>query len=354
MKFKIALLTLAIIVSTSPAFATTGPVELELGGFFKGYMAYSDQDNAPTSAGVHNLDILRHTEVHFNGETKLDNGTKVGVHIEASADEGDSFAIDESLLYAEGDWGKINFGAKDGAAYLLQVAAPSADKDIDGVRQQIQPVNLTAFGTAIGETDYDQNISGKVDKITYFTPLFEGLQAGVSYTPDSDASRGGNGNALDGDDTAATSNIWDFAARYEHKFGDVKVITGAGYTHAEAETGPANDREAWNAALNLGFGNFNIGAAYQNDDEGSATDDVDYTAIGVSYKMDKFLLGASYYNKNDNVGTQVDTDRYAAGVTYSYAPGIALRSSISHLSSDISGSGDFDATSVVVGTSIDF
>jgi hypothetical protein len=33
---------------------------------------------------VHSVDLLRDTEVHFGGETTLDNGLTVGAHIEAS------------------------------------------------------------------------------------------------------------------------------------------------------------------------------------------------------------------------------------------------------------------------------
>ena len=108
-------------------------VTLDLGGHMKGYVGYVDQD---TNAGTENreLDIFRETEIHFTGETTLDNGLTVGFHAEADADGADGFNLDESYAYFSGSWGRVNFGEEDGAAYLLQVAAPSADSNIDGLR----------------------------------------------------------------------------------------------------------------------------------------------------------------------------------------------------------------------------
>ena len=353
MKNKILPLAVASFLFSSPAFAE--PIDVKVGGYLKAYTNYTEQDDA--GSDVNDFDILRRTEVHFDAKTKLDSGLMVGVHIEGIADPGADFTVDESLVYLSGEWGNINFGAKDGAAFLLQVAAPSADKDIDGVRQQIQPVNLTAFGLPVGETDYDQNISAKSDKITYITPLLSGFQAGVSYTPEVEDSRGGNGNSLDDDDTTASTDVIDAAVRYETKLSDVKIVTGAGFTNAKVETGPLDDRQAWNIGATLGFGGLSVGAAYMQDDEGSEDDDVTYTVVGVDYKLpsnDKISVGASYYNKDDQVGTEIETDRYIAGINYKYAPGIAFRSSVSHLTAEEDGGEEFEATSIVAGILVDF
>ncbi|PZP57458.1 MAG: hypothetical protein DI586_00035 [Micavibrio aeruginosavorus] len=357
MKFQASILTcLCAAIFAIPAHAAENEngFDIELGGYMKVYGNYTDQDSASAGPGVNKTGILRSSEIHFNAEKTLENGLKIGVHVEGQADAGDDFDTDETFLYASGDWGQINFGGKDGAAFLLQTAAPSADRDIDGVRQQIVPINTTALGVPVGETDYDHNISAKNDKITYLTPLYSGLQAGVSYTPELDASRGNNGNSIDGDDAAPTSDIWDMALRYQSTIEDVKITTGAGYTHATAETGGAEDRDAWNAGLVLGYDAFSIGVSYQVDDEGSEDDDVSYLAVGGNYKIDKLTLGLSYYHKEDDVGTEIDTDRYTGGLSYTLSPGVQFRSSMSQYKIDVAGGEEFDATSAVVGILVDF
>lgn len=332
------------------------PVELHLGGYFKGYAALTEQDSLP-GTDVRDFDLLRVTEIHFDGKSELDNGLTVGAHIEIGADIGESSEIDESYVYFSGGWGRINLGARDGAAFILQVAAPAADRDVDGVRQQVQPVNFTAAGIVAGETDYDQNISAKADKVTYITPDFGGLQAGFSYTPEVAPSRGGNGDDFDNDGTTANNDVLDLAVRYEHDFEILKLTTGAGYSQAERELTPLagtdDHRNAWNAGLNIGFGNFAVGGSYQHDDEGSNTGDVVYKVLGAAYKHNDILIGVSYYSK-DNEITDLDIDRYTAGVTYTYAPGMEFRGSISRLTAEANDAENLNATSGLLATIISF
>ena len=70
--------------------AVAGPakadgIKLDLAGHFKGYVTWESQDTAPGTNEQH-VDILRETEIHFTGETTLDNGLTVGVHHEADID----------------------------------------------------------------------------------------------------------------------------------------------------------------------------------------------------------------------------------------------------------------------------
>jgi hypothetical protein len=376
-----------LVMAAAPAHAQ---VELDIGGYFKGYGAYVDQDEDSTTdfdagepgvqAGeVNDFDMIRDTEIHFTGETTLDNGLTVGAHFETDADGGDSLDVDESYAYFTGNWGRVNLGDEDGAAYLLQVAAPSADENIDGIRQFVQPVNysrLANLGVTSfeAEFDYDQDVSGKDSKLTYMTPIFSGFQAGASFTPDT----GGAADDLEG--IGADNEIGEFGAtyeigaRYEGQFDMVGVIVGAGYSMSELEAEDAtpavgdvtDDRAAWNVGLDLNIGAFGIGAAYTEDDLGEealavGTGDGEETfVVGVDYTTGPFKLGASYFNQDYSLGTDgLETDRYSGGVTYTYGPGMTFRGSVGYIEHDASvnlfGTDDeTDATYVTVGTQINF
>jgi hypothetical protein len=376
---KLLLSTAAIAGMAMIANPAAAQVKLELGGYFKGYGAYVDQDEPSTTASgdeVNGFDIIRDTEVHFGGETTLDNGLTVGAHIEAQADGGDAFGVDESYVYFAGGWGRVNFGAEDGAGYLLQVAAPSADSNIDGIRQYVQPVNYTVLALASGASpaagtvtaggiDYDMDQSAKSDKFTYLSPIMNGFQAGVSFSPDTDAaaSLAGIGTDEVEDGTGAT---YEGAVRYEGQFNNVGVILGAGYAHSENEretTIPAvsQDRKAWNVGADFDIGPFGVGVAYREDDGGtnsSATVDEEETlVIGVDYTTGPFVLGASYYDQNNTFTVKNDDlQRYSGGVTYTYGPGMTFRGSIGHIQHEDSTAAnpDADATYVTLGTQINF
>jgi len=257
-----AAIALGVVAFSGPAAAQ---VSLDIEGHMKGYMSWVDQDTTndspfaeavgiaiidDTSEDERSVDILRETEVHFTGETTLDNGLTVGIHIETDIDRADNFNTEEGYAYFSGAWGRVNFGLEDGAGYLLQVAAPSADSNIDGIRQYVQPVNYSimgfydtgaaanihdlsvkslyrgidpntgvafvadanfhdvdgsetvtagdirlgdagaaAFGAGMPELfrfDYDMAVSGYSNKLTYLTPVFNGFQLGASYTPEID------------------------------------------------------------------------------------------------------------------------------------------------------------------------
>ncbi len=348
---------LGAVLAAYPAQAQDAQgVQLKLGGYFKGYVNYVDQDEA-TGSGVRNVDILRQTEVHFDGKTTLDNGLTVGTHIEGRVDVGDDFTVDETYIFFSGDWGRVNFGATYGTPYIMQVVAPAADTNVDGRLQLFNPVNFAAAGLTaanIGETDYDHDVSAKSDKISYISPMFSGFQAGISYTPEvGDSSRALSGNASDVDDTTASSDVWDVAVRFENEMEDFTYRIGAGYTKAQVETGTAEDREAWNIGLDFDIGAFGVGVTYQEDDLGDADDDVTYTVVGVDYTMGSVVYGASYYNKDNSIN-DIDFDRYSVGATYTYGPGMTFNSSIGYYDIEESGVDDVNATAIMLGTNIKF
>lgn len=373
----LATTAVALLAFTSaPAFAQgdQSALSLGLGGYWIGYVTYASQDTAAGSEERH-IDILRDTEVHFKGETTLDNGLTVGVLIEAAADMGDSFALDTSTMYLSGSWGRLGFGGDDGAAFLLQVAAPSADANYDGLRQLIQGVNYgvapAAFtGLSAMEWDYSQDVTSTSDKVSYMSPVFNGFQAGVSYTPDVQAtSYTGNQeataasrslNGVNSDDVAgAYGASWDVAARYNGQFESVDLTLGGGYTHVDHEEDAASedDLTAWNLGAALKFGQFGLGVVYTENDNGTDPEnETDILVLGVDYTSGPWVLGASWYNREDEnfAGTDdLDTDRYSGGVTYSYGPGMTFRGSVHHITHDV-GASDMDATTFLLGSQVNF
>jgi outer membrane protein OmpU len=359
---------IGLALAATPAHAASNGLKLDLGGWFKGYGAWVDQDvedDADAANGDYNdLDVVRHTEVHFGGETTLDNGLTVGVHIESEADGGDSFDVEESYAYFSNGMGRINFGAEDGAAYLLQVEAPSADDNYDGLRQYVNPTNyavMTDGAAAINSipslagdvaVDYDNAVTGYADKLTYLSPIFNGFQFGASYTPDGDYA---NDFGVGTDDVEnAFGDSYELAARYEGQFNNVGVILGAGYVTQSLEQeevggagagDPTDDRTSWDAGADFDIGPFGIGVSYLNDDRGDldttggvvddAIDEEEIWVFGVDYTTGPFKLGASYYDGENTFGRNgLETQRWTGGVVYTYGPGMTFRGSVSQVQHD--------------------
>ncbi|MCB9964834.1 MAG: porin [Rhodospirillales bacterium] len=413
-KLLLSSVALCGLTFAMPAMAGDG-VKLELGGYYQGYLAYIDQDTAAGSK-ERNLDWLQNTEIHFNGETTLDNGLTVGFHAEGEADNNDAMEIEESYAYFSGAWGRVNAGAENGAVYLLQVAAPSADSNVDGIRQLINPFNyaltdmgaldnayaangviIDVAGGASGDvraisalsggvpgdslfsTDYDDDISGYANKLTYMTPVFSGVQLGASYTPKNDSDGNRSSNGVHSDNNAGEyGDTYEVALRYAGDFEGVEVAVGGGYSFSSLEAAQTvayidadgdavqdageavlsrDDEQSWNVGLDLGIGAFGLGAAYVQDDLGYNNGmDRDTWVVGGDYTNGPWKLGVSYLNQTQELFNtdEIDTDRYTGGVVYTYGPGMTFRGSISYIDNESTTFADAEATSVLLGTQINF
>ncbi len=421
---KLLLCSAAVVGVAFSAAPAAAQIDVTIGGHTKNYVGWADQDERRVStseanpAEARSFDMLRESEIHVNAEGVADNGLTYGFHVEIEADGGDDAnTMEESYLYLSSNLGRVNLGSEDGANYLLQVAAPSADANIDGIRQYIQPVNYGAAAQArvrtpglpvvadvsggivpvsgavvangindaddaaiatvttlfSGGIDYENAVTGTDEKITYLSPVWSGFQFGASYTPDVQNNAAEDINSANGLAGFSTDNVednlddaWEAAVRYEGQFNNVGFAIGAGYTDVGIEADRAgnthDDVEQWNVGLDLNIGAFGLGGVWTETDNLNGLRNVDSETyvLGADYTTGPFQLGISYLNNEVDLpgaGQDVDTDRYTGGVIYTAAPGLSFRGSISHIEHDFStptNIEDIEATSVLGGIQLNF
>lgn len=388
---KKLLLATAAVMALS-ATAAHAEVKLDLGGYFKAYAGYSDQD----TAGVREFDMKRKSQVFFTGETTLDNGLTVGYNGQLMNENNfdavtapvtdSSSKLEQSYVYFSGNWGRVNVGRENGAAYLLQVAAPAADANIDGMDADFSFYNHVGnvredykqSGPRVNAagTTFDARDQQYADKITYITPKFNGFQAGVSYSPSyktvnnsyspvavAGANPGYFGMETDGD-VGDLEHFIEGAARYDGEFNGVGMHFGAGYAHADEETGVAgsDDFDQWNAGAKFTWESFGFGANYTAD-EGSVagfagSSDIDTWLVGADYTYGAYTFGVSYLNSEGDSLVAVgddELDRWTVGAGYTFGPGMKFNGSVGFYDGETAGAAiDNEATVVQVGTDIQF
>ena len=113
--------------AASSAHAAQG-VQLGIGGYYAaaaGLIFSQDDNNGDPGAHTRDIVFRQDVEVHFKGETTLDNGLTVGAHVELEGENaGDQ--IDKSFVYWSGGFGKVQIGSQDktiGAYCLLPPGA---------------------------------------------------------------------------------------------------------------------------------------------------------------------------------------------------------------------------------------
>ncbi|PZO88380.1 MAG: porin, partial [Micavibrio aeruginosavorus] len=278
-------------------------IDVVVSGSTLNYFGFLSQDTAGDN-DVQKTDILRESEVHFNAEGKTDAGLTYGFHVEMEADGGDDTnTLEQSYLYLSNEYGKVELGSVDSIAYKMQVAAPAADKNVDGVRALINPVNyaaddivgavndIAATGNRDG-FDYDQNFSGYNEKINYYTPRWNGVQIGVGYTFDNGDNNSSTGLAGFNLDNVANAygDVYEAAVRYETEFNSVKLRTGAGYTIAKLENDGGiglDDYQEWNVGIDMDISAFGFGVVYSENNNGLDVNDKDrIVVVGADYTVD--------------------------------------------------------------------
>jgi len=366
-----ALLGLAAL--STPASAE---IKLDLGGFYRFYGVYADNDEAAgAGTSLRSFEFRRDTEIHFNGEATTDNGLTVGVHHELAL--GGAVNTDETYMYMSGAWGRVNAGQEDGAAYLLQVAAPSADSNVDGLRTYISGLNTNLWNagyvanstTTTFAQGYDHADFTTVDRLTYLTPKWNGFQAGVSYAPENAANQNVVGMSLDQDAVGDFEDLWEVAARWDGEFEGFGLSAGAGYSTASREldvAGTTDDLQTWNAGATASFQGFGLGVVYKTTNNGldiTGTDsDTDTWVVGGSYDNGPYHVGASWLNSDTDAGAMragndFEVDQYTIGGGYTYGPGMTFRGAVAFgdVDDNTVGRTDYEnVTQVTVGTDVQF
>ncbi len=343
------------LLLATAAFALIAPaaqaeVKLDLGGYFKGYAGYADQK----TKNLRTTDIKRKSEVFFQRETTLDNGMTVGYRgsMLQQAQTDPLSELEESFIYFSGNWGRVNFGRENGAAYLLQVTAPGADANIDGADIDFSFINLAAGNAALQEYSH-KGPQENADKITYLTPKFNGFQAGVTYSAELDAKTTDDTlTGLDLDNEAELEGLYEAAARYDGEFSGVGVHAGAGYSTAERENNSTGDFDQWNAGLKFSFENISVGGAYISQDRETNATEIDTWTVGADYNMGAYTFGASYLESDNKEKDQFE--RYALGSSYTFGPGMKFNGTVGIFDSQVNGASGNDGTFVTLGTDVQF
>ncbi|MEH6405415.1 MAG: porin [Sneathiella sp.] len=320
-------------------------IKLNVGGYLHTSFVAADYDSGdrlPTN-------LRNEGEIHFTGSTILDNGVKFGVNIQLEARES-SDQVDETFMFVESAYGRVNVGSENSAAYLMHYAPPEPV-----AAWGLNDPTFKASGFTTPST-YPLEVSD-ADKITYFSPRLSGFQFGASYTPDADWQTGTGSGPYDPILTEGEKDeAYSIAVNYANSFNGVSVKTSAGYDIIMSST--RDDIEETSLALRLGYGGFSAGGAYRFAENGGGTDGLERHEMlfGATYTYGPWTAGAQYSHiELDEVGDGT-LDALLLGGTVVLGPGVSAYSGIQFYTGDddLEGSEGEDATIFFIGTSLSF
>lgn len=327
---KLLMGTAAAALLISPAAA--GPMGITVGGYYNSVVYSQDVDGLETR----NLGIHNDAEIIFKGKAKANNGLEIGFQVQLEAEgSGESDHIDENYIYVKGDFGKVELGAENNAAYKMQVTAPKPFgwKTFDN--------NFKTWGNA---SNFDKPLLDGVEsdalKINYYSPKVSGFQIGYSITPDASDKSGDSALYVENDTGSSTA----LGVSYSGKIGGLKVKASYGVNTLDEDPGVA-EREDSAMGVSVSSGKITVGGnTFTKDANGSETDVLHY---GVQYKLSKATtLGVVMHNQEAPNGDK--TDITAIGGSTKIGAGTKLTYTFETVSDDVDGDSTFIGTGLLL------
>ena len=299
-------------------------------------------------------------EVWIKASNKANNGITYGVRVELEVNTDSSSNADEVYAFLKGDFGTIEMGDNDGVsnqwldgAYKTHAGMSGPFGGLGG----IAPVFLSAgMPNSLSRTDWQPWTSSDRTKITYITPKFSGLQAGISYTPDGGANGASFGEK---DNNGSWEDMMEFGLRYSNKFNDVGVNASVVYESASREAGSSSeDIDILAAGARFSFGAVSIGANFRDNGNKDFTaaqvaagaDGGSYYAVGLGYKMGGLKTSIWYSAGSDETSSTVSRDvtRWGIGAQKVMAKGWLLRADYNSLEYTKTGATDVEQSAVIL------
>ena len=352
---KVLLGTSAIIAAatlTTPALSAER-LQLQLRGYHVGAIAFTDVDGA---SDANEINFGSDSEVQFRGAITLDNGLEVSFRAELELEDdgdvdGDPDNIDEVYVQFDGGFGRLQFGQNDGVMDQMHIAAPrifqrhyANDTSIDPFRPYGLRNRINTFG----------EFSGDDIKLNYFTPQMNGLQVGVSYTPNPCKNDTGYAGCVFEE---FARNYWEVAATWEVDVNNVEIGLSVGYGQGESDVSSVDEPTELTFGGEIGFGEFTFGGSYAIKETGKFNTEQDHWEVGGIYATGPWTFGLSYATADGDMNFNgVSNQEYASvlgGIRYTYGPGLAIGIGAQTLDYD-EGSTEEDGFAIFIEHSIAF
>lgn len=365
----------------------SSPIQVTVGGYMYQFFSYSSQKDrnggaagAPatmTQRPVH-FQTNSDAEIWFQGKTTLANGISVAMRVELEANT-ESDQIDESFAIVEGAFGRVEIGSTDNANYKMSIHAPEATigQGVAGVnsvggnlvgnptRQGLFDSPMTTTLPRFGDNDSE--------KISYYTPRFEGFQLGFSYIPELTQDRAGN--VVRYQSGVAYNRGISFGLNFTRAFGPIDIAASGGWqkwrkpdataatTNAAgvSSTGTLSDPQAYDFGAQIGYAGFRLGGSYLKAKNFAAlaasgtgcgatfngpgltgaTDTWNHGTsfdVGLTYTFGPAVVGVTYFQGESRSGTALagggdgrdHTYAVSAGGRYQLGPGVQVQANVWH------------------------
>jgi predicted porin len=262
-------------------------------------------------------------------------------------------------------FGQLDIGSENSAGYKMMVGAPGVTS------MYINSPSISAFVpfSAVLPANFRQaaissytEVAGNndVNRITYYTPNFNGFMVGFSYAPDNTTN---SNEEYQVDQNQAIKDIWDIAVSYSQSFGTTDVSFAARYGAGTAPSG-FHDPETWGVGFQIGFNGFTFGGSWSENENAGANQpswtgapDQEGWSLGMTYDMAgpwsfEALTYQGEYSGSGTNGADEEYIAYRVGASRDLGPGVDWDVYLAFVEADDKGLAGTELDGTILGTAI--
>lgn len=396
-------MALAILAATPLSVSAKEAMNVKVGGYIDTMYGQSSQsdyfqgvydEKTDARTGTKNRGaIFNDTKVKIEASATTNSGLKYGGLIRLNADTSNNRApADRTMIFLESaKLGRVEMGSYKSASSGLEVSAKTIAVATGGIDGKVE--EFLGKGPKVNGRDNDRRFilypampidcecSSVSNKLTYYTPKIHGLQAGASYTSDTQMIGTVNQyNKINRDSDGDFKDIINYGLTYENKIQQVGYKVGLIGEHAQSKGFyvARKDLNIWQLGTELSYQDFKIAGSYSDwgrsatpvKKDPKAKYGAHFWTLGAQYTKGAVSTSITYLNSKKanvflgpidakNTATQ-DTahnkfENLVWGVDYKLAPGFTPHAEVARLkTSDSRGVKGPKANVVIVGAKVIF
>lgn len=340
-------------------------MDITLGGHHDAQWGWAKQRPGLSTPGLGGVDsgLSNHTYLDLTASSRTDSGLAYGAvirHEENPSPAPDGFPgttipseYERSYLFAETPmYGRVELGSNVGVQSTMKVDASNIARATGGIDgdwlyyvntffafyQMAGPIR-PELPTGNGENIL-QSSEKNANKVSYYSPAYEGVQLGISYTRDTGDRGTAAGFTTDNDRSPFIDqeDLVGVAVKTDHELGGGFALqTSLTAERGSAESRFDRDTEAWAAGASISYEGFSLagsygdwGKSFRSESASYEPGSSDFYTLGTAYGSGPFGVSLTYMHSR---GNQVISsgwmqhgtfDLLSLGVDYTLAPGLTL------------------------------
>lgn len=259
-----------------------GEINILSGGELKFGLTAAEDDQLSDGEGDRGYAFFADSELYFEADISPSDDLKIGakVVLEADADI-EEVNADETYMFASGAFGLVQLGRTQGAEDAMALGADTIAAGTGGIDGDTANLGEIAIVN-----------SGDAAKISYYSPRVFGIQAGLSFTPDTGDDEGGVNDALEDEELEDLQDHIGLGVNIVRDLGDdLKAGLALVGSYGNGADAARNDLAALSIGGTLAIDDIELGASYGRN---NAAEDFRFGTAGVTVGIGEANAGIGY------------------------------------------------------------